>query len=393
MLFFFGDLMEKLVLLHKSFISPVLLEAIKKNNWPVFAEDEIKKTLTEKEIPVLSEEKLKENFSNNPVIYFNAEDCLALIKKFHDNKKLKENINFFKDRFEFKKAIKENYPEHFISEIKKEDFDLFKVPEGKELIIKPSVGFHSVGIKRFSSQNEWNQIKTEILQECKKYSEVFDENVLSDKKFLIEDYIKGDELVCDAYFNSEGKPVILGLYHHPFADDEDFRDLVYYTSTELVEKNFSKIKGFLELIASKREIKNFPVHLEVRIRNGKVYPIEINPLRFGGFGLSDLPFYAFGINSFEYFFSDKKCDWNKIFAKGDKNFYAFVVGQTPANFNTEKELIDVKKYKETFNEILNYVPIDAAKYKFFSTTYTKSSKLEDLTKYLTYDFDQLRKNK
>ena len=383
--------MEKLVLLHESFISPLFLDTIKKNNWPVFAEGKMKQELEKKEISVLTENELKEKFSLNPIIYFNAEDCLAFIKKFSKDEKLKENIAFFKDKYALKKEIKKEYPEFFIAELRKKDFDSFVVPKGRELIIKPLVGFHSVGIKRFSSQEEWNKIKKEILLECEKYSKVFDENVLSDKVFLVEDYIKGDELVCDAFFNSEGKPVILGLYHHPFSDENDFRDLVYYCSSDFVKENYSKIKGFLDLIASKRFFKNFPIHMEVRIKNGKVYPIEVNPLRFGGFGLADLPFHAFGINSFELFFEDKKPDWNKIFSKKDKNFYAFIVGQTPSNFNPDKETIKTDEYKKTFKKILNYVPIDASKYKFFSTTYSESNKLEDLTNYLNYDFDQLRK--
>jgi len=381
---------QKIILLHDSFISDFFLKTIKRNNFSVFAEENLRKELLNKKINVLSLIEAKEKLSGDCLVYFNAEDCISLIEENSSNIKLKKNIAFFKNKFVFKNSIKENYPDCFVAELKKEDFDSFIVPEGKDLIIKPVIGFHSVGIKRFSGQKEWIKIKDEILAECKKYAGVFDVNVLNDKKFLVEEFIEGKEFACDFYFNSKGKPVILNISKHVFADENDVRDLVYYTSAGLIKEHFEKMKDFLDLIASKKKIRNFPVHLEVRIKNNKIYPIEANPLRFGGFGLAELSFYAFGFNSFEYFFNQKEPDWNKLCSSGDKNFYAFVVGQRPSNFNSEKESIDVEEYKKTFNEILDYVPVNPVKYKFFSTTFARSEKLEDLTKYLFLDFDKFR---
>jgi len=379
-----------LVLLHDSFISSFFWITLKKNKFPVFAEGSLKNKLISEGISVLSVFEAKKILSSDDCfVYFNAEDCLSVINDL-GNEKLKENINFFKDKFAFKKSIQDNYSEYFIAEVKKEDFNSFEVPEGKDLIIKPCVGFHSVGIRRFSGKKEWNKIKSDVLSECEKYSSVFNENVLNNKKFLVEEYIEGKELACDFYFNSDGKPIILNISHHPFVDENDTRDLVYYTSRKLMQEHYGKLMEFLEFIASKKKIRNFPVHLEVRIKNNKVYPIEANPLRFGGFGLSDLSFYAFGINSFEYFFNQKEPDWDMILLEDNRNYYAFVVGQRPLNFNSEKESIDVKAYKETFNEILSYTEIDAGKYKFFSTVFTRSENLNDLTKYLYMDFDKFR---
>ncbi len=383
--------MEKIVLLHDYFVSEVLIEALKNNHMSVFAEGDLKEKLKQRGVYVLSDEDMQQKLSSkNTMIYFNSEDCISIIEKNSKNEELKNNIQFFKDKYAFKKVIEENYPEYFIKEIKKEDLDSFKVPEGKDLIVKPSIGFHSIGIRRFSTQSEWGEIKDGIVKEVEEYSNVFDKKVVSDEKFIVEEYIEGEEFACDAYFNSKGKPVILSISHHPFANTEDTRDLVYYTSAEVMKKMYAPIIEFLELVSSKRKFKNFPIHFEIRVKNEKVYPIEVNPLRFGGFGLSDLPYYAFGINSYDYFFNGKEPKWMKIISKSKNYNYAFIVAQTPENFNSKTESINEEGFKKTFEEILSYTPIDAGKYKFFSTTFTRSRNLEELTKYLHMDFNQYR---
>jgi hypothetical protein len=54
------------------------------------------------------------------------------------------------------------------------------------------------------------------------------------------------------------------------------------------------------------------MHVEFKMRNGKLFPIEFNPLRFGGTGFPDLAYYSYGINPYTSFFNDNFIDWNKI---------------------------------------------------------------------------------
>jgi ATP-grasp domain len=46
----------------------------------------------------------------------------------------------------------------------------------------------------------------------------------------------------------------------------------------------------------------FPIHAELKLMKGELFPIEFNPMRFGGLGLGDLSYYAFGINPYKYYF-------------------------------------------------------------------------------------------
>ena len=63
-------------------------------------------------------------------------------------------------------------------------------------------------------------------------------------------------------------------------------------------------------------MKNIPVHVEVRLKpDQQIIPIEVNPLRFGGWcTTADLAGMSFGINPYEMFLKQEKPDWEKIFS-------------------------------------------------------------------------------
>jgi hypothetical protein len=48
-------------------------------------------------------------------------------------------------------------------------------------------------------------------------------------------------------------------------------------------KSIKLILNILSKIGKELHLKNFPAHAEVRIDENKIIPIEVNPLRFGGF--------------------------------------------------------------------------------------------------------------
>jgi hypothetical protein len=52
-----------------------------------------------------------------------------------------------------------------------------------------------------------------------------------------------EEYVCDAYFDANGAPVVLGIYAHPFLNEDDFRDIVYYTSQEIMRRMLPQIEN------------------------------------------------------------------------------------------------------------------------------------------------------
>ena len=91
---------------------------------------------------------------------------------------------------------------------------------------------------------------------------------MNGNKFIVEQYVDGDEFAMDAYFNQKGEPVILGIFKHLFSSATDVSDRIYYTSKDIIEslKNVELIEtrgiwiGILDDVASM--LKNESMKLE-----------------------------------------------------------------------------------------------------------------------------------
>jgi hypothetical protein len=186
--------------------------------------------------------------------------------------------------------------------------------------------------------------------------------VVSLDEFLIERYITGTEIAIDAYFNASGEPVILNILTHLFGSKSDMSDRLYLTSGDVIRKYHDPIMRYLEEIAGLRDLRNFPFHLEMRQElNGNFVPIEINPMRFMGFCVADVEYYFYGINPYEYYFHQKKPDWDKILeSRGDKLYGMFGI-DIPKHLDKTKILFDYDKFIGHFSKPLHYVKMDYRK--------------------------------
>ena len=94
----------------------------------------------------------------------------------------------------------------------------------------------------------------------------------------------------------------------------------------LVVPGFITPQG-LDAINRDRTIRNFPLHAEFRrSAGGELVPIEINPLRFGGWCTTgDFAHFAWGFNSYELYLDGKRPDWPSAFAGRADREYALVV--------------------------------------------------------------------
>lgn len=108
-------------------------------------------------------------------------------------------------------------------------------------VIKPSIGFLSIGDYIINDENDWIKAKEEITPHNLK--SIFPKNVLDTSHFILEDFIQGEEYAVDYY----------------------------------------------------------------------IIPIEINPLRFGGwYTAADLSGITVGLNSYKYYFENTYPNWDRI---------------------------------------------------------------------------------
>jgi len=165
--------------------------------------------------------------------------------------------------------------------------------------------------------------------------------------------------------------------HHIFSSDKDVSDRVYSTSKEIIEKHQSKIEAFLKIIGEKAQLKNFPMHVEIRVdSNNNIIPIEINPLRFGGWCTTgDISYFAYGFNSYEQFLYQKTPNWNAIFETRKDKLYSLIVLDNNSGIN-EKDIVsfDYELLLKDLKKPLNLRKVDFRKYAVFGFLFIETSK-------------------
>ncbi len=375
-------------IIDKPYISNFLIETIKKNKFPVL-ENEFS-TIYKKEIGsyLLKKEEFISKFqeSKNPKLYTTSENSIGWISNNLECSDLPEKINLFKNKTKFRSLTASMYPDFYFKEIKianidHVDFNELPLP----FIIKPSTGFFSMGVYKVNNKVEWEQTKKNILVEINKIGTLYPTEVLDTNNFIIEEYIEGDEYAFDAYYDELGKPVLLNTFKHYFASSNDVSDRVYYASKEIIEANYLIFTDFLIKIGELAKVKNFPVHVEVRMNEeGQPIPIEINPLRFGGWcTTADLTFYAFGFNPYEYFLTSQKPDWKTRLAQTNDSLYSIIVldNLTGKDAKTIKSF-DYDRLSVEFDNILEIRKINYLDYPVFGFLFaeTKSDSFSELEK-------------
>ena len=336
------------------------------------------------------------NKIKNPKIYTNSENSINWILSNLNGTNLPSYISLFKDKVKFRELLKEIYPDFFykkfsydeLSSLNKDDF---KYP----FVIKPSVGFLSFGVYTVYEKDEFEGVISKIKSDMEKVKQTFPKEVLNSDNFIIEEFIKGEEYAIDAYYDDNSNPVILNIFKHPFYDKYDVSDRMYITSTSIIKENFELFNDLLIKIGKITNLKNFPMHLELRKDNSKVIPIEVNPLRFAGWCTTDLAYYAYGINIYEYYMNNKTPNWDEIYFQNKDFIYAFVMGEVPLDI-TKNDIIsfDIESFKKDTNaQILNAREFDYKTKPMFCVLFIKADDYESIKHILKTDIKKYIKLK
>ena len=349
-----------------------------------------------RDLNLLSEQQAITQYNNtdNPLLYTNSENSISWIENNLQHTDLPGKINLFKNKVLFRDLIRDMFPDYFYKSVSVDalenlDINYFPLP----FIVKPAVGFFSLGVYKVEKLEDWQITVQAILREIDLIKDLYPPEVLHTGEFIIEECINGDEFAIDCYFNKDGKPVVLNIMKHIFSSGTDVNDRVYITSKEIIEKYKNSITSFLAEIGKRAELRNFPAHVEVRIdEDGTVAPIEVNPLRFGGWcSTPDLAGHAFGINLYEYLFQQKEPDWITILKDMDGAVFSNIVlnnstgieGKNIQSFNYEKLLAD-------FENPLELRKADYGKFPLFGFLFCETTKqnMQELDRILMSDLKE-----
>lgn len=379
-------------ILEKPYVSDLLTKTLRLNRYPVL-NNEVAAELSDKDINLISTSQFVTSYKSKPAqpIYTNSENAINWIDNNLEFSALPQGIRLFKDKVAFRRMLADLHPDFFFKEIKFENLDDID-PTSLPLpcVLKPAVGFFSLGVHMIESLEGWQKAVTAIKNDVEKIQSMYPAKVLEVDRFIIEQCLEGEEFAVDAYYNNDGEPVILNILGHFFASSEDVSDRVYYTSVDIINKYRDSFSKALKEAGKSTEIKNFPIHAEIRVaKDGSLGFIEINPMRFAGWCVTDLAYYAYGINTYEYFMSGKQPDWNKITEIRKDKIYCMVIGEIDNSIDRSKiRSIDYDGFKALFKKPLALRRIDYKQHPLFAFMFAEFAKkdLPDLKALTKADF-------
>jgi len=311
-----------------------------------------------------------------PVLYSNSENSTVLLNQYIPESAITNRINFFKDKSKLRSLFKNSksniwYKSYNYNQL----FEIAIETMQKPFVIKPLRGFASICIHSVFNNNDWQFVLSEIKKEIELMHNVFPDNVVSLQEFIIEQYVEGKEIAIDAYFNNNNEPVILNILHHLHNAPNDMSDRLYITSAEIVTGYYDGVYNYLLELSELMSLKNFPFHMEMILdKEGKYIPVEINPMRFMGFCVADVENYFYGINPYEYYFNQKKPDWNEILKTRKNIIYGMVGIDIPKHLNKNTINFNYDKFISYFTNPIHYTKMDYKKFPMAIYLYAQVDK-------------------
>jgi len=332
--------------------------------------------------------------SKIPLLYSTSENAIGWIAKNLGFTGIPQKIELFKNKAKFRRLVHPMFPDFFFKEVLTSELRALNVAQiPMPFIIKPTVGFFSMGVRKVSGIEEWAGTVDSLFSEIEQVKGLYPNEVLDIESFIIEQVIEGDEFAIDAYYNAAGDPVVLDILHHTFASEADVSDRVYSTSKEIIEANMMEFTHFVGKIGELSGVKNFPVHIELRRRkDGLLLPIEVNPMRFGGWcSTPDLAYHAYGINPYLYFIEQRQPNWIELLADKENLLFSVIVLENSTGISSSQIMaFEKNKLLARFENPLEFRPIDFSKYPVFGFLFaeTRQENFEELSYILKSDLKE-----
>ena len=365
-----------MIILDRPYVSDLLAETLQRLRTPVLRNEVSEELAGRYDLDLVDPEEFaaRANAHSYPPVYTSSEDAIGWTANNLAPSGLPAPVDMLKNKLHFRRMIEEEHPGFFYASIDADalhNLDPSELP--KPFIVKPAVGFFSVAVRKVESDEAWPEALRSIEEDLSNYDGVYPGQVFDPGKFIIEECIKGEEFAVDVYYDSAGRPVILNVLHHLFTSGTDVSDTTYITSKNIVEYGIRMFTAPLARIGRLADLKNFPLHIEMRVDGREVVPVEANPLRFAGFGGTDFGWYAWGINTHEYFLEGKIPDWKAVFAGREDRVFSMYVAFIPEDVAvTAVKEIDYDAFASNFSRIIELRRTDWENYRVFSFVFSET---------------------
>ena len=380
----------------KPFISNFFKETVRDHSIPVVGTDISRELDLYPETKIITEAEAIRAVqdSGEQLIYTTSENALGWIINNLSFSDLVGKIELFKNKISFRELTRLLVPDFYFKAVKIEDLANLSYPgEDLPLVIKPATGFMSEGVYKVKNAVDWERIKNLVLASKGEKQDLYPKEVVDPRTLIIEECIKGEEFAVDLYFDSTGEAVVLNILSHTFSSSDDVGDRIYTTSKEIIENNLLEFTKFSADIGKLAEVKNFPAHLELRRNpNGTLIPIEINPLRFGGWcTTADLTYLAYGFNPYVYFYSQLKPDWPELLKDKAGKLYSIIILDNSTGIDPARIVdFDYQQLLSGFENPLELRKFDFNEYPVFGFLFTETNTRNEieLQRILTSDLKE-----
>lgn len=362
-----------MLILEKPFVSERLIKTALENELPVLRNAMSEQLLAKgHKLNLLNDEEFIAEYQKRRRVYTMSENALGWIVEKLPDDELIQKIKLLKDKAAFRRICRDLYPDFFFEEVAIKDLADFDISKLKfPLVLKPSVGFLSAGVYVVHNEKEWKNAVGDIQQNFKKVGEQFPEYVVGTQNFLIEEYIKGEEYAVDIYFDENGTPVILNIFHHRFASESDTSDRLYCSSRKLYDQYERPFTDFLIKINKVVRLHDFPMHIEFRYDGKKAIPIEINPLRFAGLCLNELQAHISGIHPVVAYLNNVHISKEEMWRGKEDDTYSFLVLERPAK--ADKNMVfNEEKFRASMMDVLELRPFPDPAVGVAATAFTRT---------------------
>ncbi|MGE7879636.1 ATP-grasp domain-containing protein [Peribacillus muralis] len=382
-----------MIILNESVVSPILLKVLVEQQIPVLEQGQWGDTITSESLNIQDDTEFFKSMGLEQRVLTNSENGITVLGHFQPDSKEYIWSKLLKDKSEVRKLTKSLYPDFHFQDIDLsmiDDLDKGQIPF--PVVIKPNIGYSSVGVHKVKNEQDWDVAVAQLKEDLLHSDGLYDSEVVGSQTVLIEEWIQGEEFAIDGYYDQDGEPVILNVFKRLFKDDYDTSDRIYYTSKAAINEIYEDAIRFMKNIQTVLPLRNYAVHFEIRKKGDRVIPIEINPLRFAGAGTTDLGYHAYGMNMYEHYFAGTKPDWTAMLAEMDDAIYSFFFAEVPLEINLEEVAsIDHEGLEDEFEQILEYRQLPFQNDRSMSIIFYRSEDLDknrqllhlDLLPYLT----------
>ncbi|WP_081092536.1 MULTISPECIES: ATP-grasp domain-containing protein [Peribacillus] len=368
-----------MIILNESIVSPILLKVLVEQQIPVLEQGQWGDAITPEKLNVQNDTEFFKSMGMEQRILTNSENGITVLGHFQPDSNEYIWSKLLKDKSEVRKLTKSLYPDFHFHDIDLsmiDDLDKDQIPF--PVVIKPNIGYSSVGVHKVKNEQDWDIAVAQLKEDLLLSDGLYDSEVVGSQTILIEEWIQGEEFAIDGYYDQDGEPVILNVFKRLFKDDYDTSDRIYYTSKAAINEIYDDARRFMKNIQTVLPLRNYAVHFEIRKNGDRVIPIEINPLRFAGAGTTDLGYHAYGMNMYQHYFLGTKPDWNSILEEMDDAVYSFFFAEVPLEINLEEVAnIDHEGLQHEFEQILEYRQLPFQNDRSMSIIFYRS---EDLNK-------------